>query len=49
MALVLSERGFGSVKEILSMRTDLVLDAWAFVNFRNQWSETEAAMNQKET
>lgn len=49
MALVLSERGVGKVQEILRSPTDLVLDAWHFAQFRADWVETEAMMNQKET
>lgn len=49
MALVLSERGVGSVNEILRMRTDLVMDAWHFAEYRAEWAETEAALNRKES
>lgn len=49
MALVLSQRGIGTVGEILRMRTDLVLDAWGFVRFIDEYAETEEALNKKES
>lgn len=45
MALILSERGFGSVQEILHARLDLALDMWNFRAFRIQQEETFAALN----
>jgi len=48
MALVLSERGVGTIAEILRSPTDHVLDQWAFMNFRNEYAETDAALNKKD-
>ena len=47
MALVLSERGVGSLEAILRTRSDLVMDAWEFALFRIEYAETEAALNRK--
>lgn len=48
MALVLSQRGVGTFKEILRMPTDLVMEAWDFGNYAADYAETEAALNHKE-
>lgn len=45
MALVLSERGVGTVPEILRMRTDLVMAAWDYATFRTEYDATEAELN----
>lgn len=48
MALVLSERGYGKVEEILRSPTDVVLDQWAFMRFRAEYAATEASLNKKD-
>ena len=45
MALVLSERGVGSLETILRMRTDRVMAAWHFANYRAEYAETEQELN----
>ena len=48
MALVLSERGVGSLEAILRMRSDLVMDAWAFAQYRVDWTVAEELLNRRE-
>jgi hypothetical protein len=48
MALVLSERGVGTLEGILRMRTDLAMSAWHFAEYKADWAAAEAELNKKE-
>lgn len=47
MALILSEKGYGTVRGILDERTDVAMDMWHYFNFRQQYDETQMAMNKE--
>ena len=49
MALRLSQRGFGTVGEILHAPADLVMDMWAYADFTEAYEYTLNALNKKET
>lgn len=49
MALLLSERGVGTLEGILKMRVDLVMHAWHFAEYRADFETTDATINSKDT
>ena len=47
VAVRLAKEGFGSVEEVLRMRTDIVLDALEYSTFSADYEETAYELNKK--
>lgn len=47
MSLRLAREGFGSgdPERVMAMPTDVVFDAWEFINFQNEYEETAHELN----